>query len=335
MPTQAKFFAALLTAILFIIGLPCFAQAFTDDSDHLTVMVWNVERAANNFDQGPEKALQVIRDSGADVVLLQESYDIDGDRPRLGTWLAEQLGWNRYQGESIHLCVLSHLDIEETYFHHTWHGVGAKLKDEHGRVFVAYSIWLDWKGYTPYALRENPELDDDQLLENEVTNSKRLPQVESLLKYIKDQGHMDLEVPLLVGGDFNCPSHLDWTAEAEIERPFVRELPLPVSMAVIEAGFFDAYRSVYPDPVEHPGITWSPLYRVDANGRPLPLDRIDRLYIKQPQGQSVLHLVPDRATVLPEQLEDNDIPKAKRIFPSDHGAVVIRMRWQTGTAVER
>ena len=106
--------------------------------DHLRVMVWNVLRGGNSVQKGPEKALQVIRDAAPDVVLLQESYDIEDDRPKLGAWLAGELGWSQFQGDSAHLCVLTPYDIETTFFHHEWHGVGAKLKDPQGRSFVGH-----------------------------------------------------------------------------------------------------------------------------------------------------------------------------------------------------
>ena len=324
--------SAKLNPLLGLLALACLAlpaNVFADDDPHLTVMVWNVQRGANNFDQGPEKALRVIKESGADVVLLQESYDINGDRPKLGAWLAEQLGWSSYQGDSAHLCVLTKLDIEKTFYHHAWHGVGALLTDEAGRSFVAYSIWLDYRAYTPYALRDNPALTDDELLAHETEKSSRYKQIKALLAYIKEQGHLNLDVPLLVGGDFNCPSHLDWTEEAEQSRPFVRDLPLPVSKAVVKTGLIDAYREVHPDPIKEPGITWSPLYRINKQGKPETADRIDRLYIKQPADPTEPLLVPDKAMVLPEELEDNDIPQAQRLFPSDHSAVVIRLRWET------
>jgi len=301
------------------------------DPEHLTVMVWNIQRGANNFDRGPEKALEIIKQSGADVVLLQESYDIDGPRPKLGAWLAEQLGWNAYQGESAHLCVLTRLEITETFYHHAWHGVGARLRDKQGREFVAYSIWLDYRSYTPYALRDNPTISDEALLLHESQHSSRLKQAEALLGFIKDKGHLELEVPLLVGGDFNCPSHLDWTEEAARSRRHVRALPLPVSKALMDAGMKDAYRAVFPDPVKHPGITWSPLYRIDDKGQPETQDRIDRLYLKPSVGVVKPALTPDKAAVLPLKLEDNDIAQAKRRFPSDHGAVVIRMKWELAT----
>ena len=127
----------------------CFALASilqaSDPPDQLRVMVWNVLRGGNSVQQGPEKALQVIREAEPDVVLLQESYDIEGDRTKLGAWLAGELGWRQFQGESAHLCVLTSYDIDATYFHHEWHGVGARLKDPLGRSFVAWSVWLDWR----------------------------------------------------------------------------------------------------------------------------------------------------------------------------------------------
>ena len=52
--------------------------------NRLRVLVWNVLHGANDVDEGPEKALAVIRNAKPDIVLLQESYDINGDRPRLG-----------------------------------------------------------------------------------------------------------------------------------------------------------------------------------------------------------------------------------------------------------
>jgi len=67
--------------------------------------------------QGAEKALAVIQSENPDIVLLQESYDINDDRPHLGVWLAGELGWNQYQGESTHLCVLTPLKIETEFFH--------------------------------------------------------------------------------------------------------------------------------------------------------------------------------------------------------------------------
>ena len=64
------------------------------NSENLKVLVWNAWRGGNEVEQGPEKVLAVIREVSPDIVLMQESYDIDDDRPTLGRWIAGELGWN-------------------------------------------------------------------------------------------------------------------------------------------------------------------------------------------------------------------------------------------------
>jgi hypothetical protein len=62
-----------------------------------------------------------------------------------------------------------------------------------------------------------------------------------------------------VTGDFNSPSHLDWTPAAAAVRPEVPfAFDLPVSRAYADAGFRDSDREVHPDPVAVPGFTWTP-----------------------------------------------------------------------------
>ena len=127
-----------------------------EESDTLRVMVWNVLHGANDVTNGAEKALKIIRDTKPDIVMLQESYDINDERPKLGAWLAGELGWNQHQAESTHLCVLTPLNIETTFFHHTWHGVGTRLRDTWGRELLAWSIWIDYRAYITYALTRKP-----------------------------------------------------------------------------------------------------------------------------------------------------------------------------------
>lgn len=312
----------------------CFALASilqaSDSPDQLRVMVWNVLRGGNSVEQGPEKALQVIREAGPDVVLLQESYDIEGDRPKLGAWLAAELGWRQFQGESAHLCVLTPYDIDATYFHHEWHGVGAKLKDPLGRSFVAWSIWLDWRSFVGYELRDNPKMSDAELMAAETKRSGRFSQAKGLLEHLKQEGHCNESVPVLLGGDFNCPSHLDWTKDTQRVFARRRALDLPVSQLVLDAGFEDTFRKIHPNPVQHPGITWSPMYRGSISaeeGTPQSFERIDRLYVHKRNDELTSRLVPMAAQVLPVVWESDQIPAEARVFPSDHGAVVIDFEW--------
>ena len=306
--------------------------------DGLRVLVWNVLRGGNKVEQGPEKALAVIRSVEPDIVLLQESYDIDGDRPRLGEWLAGELGWNQYQGESAHLCIMTPLDLETTFFHHAWHGVGARVKDEHDREFLAWSIWIDYQSFIGYQLRDNPEMDDETLLEAESVRSDRLKQATALIEHLKEAGQLQSELPLLVGGDWNCPSHLDWTRDTARVYRNRREMPLPVSLAMRDAGFTDTFRALHPNPVQHPGITWSPMFRGPApgdEGTAQSFERIDRLYLKNPtDGTGRWSLRTTAAQVLPLVWEDDAVPSAQRTFPSDHGALVIDLEWISDRATD-
>ncbi|MEQ8762889.1 MAG: endonuclease/exonuclease/phosphatase family protein [Planctomycetota bacterium] len=295
-----------------------------DEPDSWRLMVWNIQRGANEFDHGPEKALAVIRAAAPDICLLQESYDIDGDRPTLGRWLADRLGWRAWQGESPHLCVLTRFEIEEKRFHEPWHGVGALVKDEAERRALVYSTWIDWRAYLPYALRDDPDQSDAKLLANETEGSDRVKQAAALLEHLRESKALEGEYPLLVGGDWNCPSHLDWTEDAARLFRYRLALPLPVSRMMAEAGFQDTFRAVHPDPTRTPGITWTPLDRGTPEA-PTPADRIDRLYLRNPaQGKK---LRPKKAHVLPRTLEPMTIPAKNRQFPSDHGAVIVDLEW--------
>ena len=131
-------FLILLTA-LFMAGCTTTPK---EPADTLNVLFWNVWRGTNEVDNGPEKTLQLIKDSKADICLLQESYDIKGDRPKFGDWAAKQLGWHYYQGKSPHLCVISRYKIKKTFYHAAWHMLGAELEDDKGRTIHAFSIWI-------------------------------------------------------------------------------------------------------------------------------------------------------------------------------------------------
>ena len=54
-------------------------------------------------------------------------------------------------------------------------------------------------------------------------------------------------------GDFNSPSHLDWTADAVAARDLPYAVEWPASKALADAGFRDSYREAHPDPAETAG----------------------------------------------------------------------------------
>jgi endonuclease/exonuclease/phosphatase family metal-dependent hydrolase len=289
------------------------------EPDTLRVLVWNLWRGGNEVSNGPEKALQLIKDSKADVCLLQESHDINGPRPKFGLWAAEEQGWNAWMGKSSHICVLSRYEIKKSFYQVGKHCLGVELEDDKGRTLHAFSVWIDYKSYAPYHLEKTPDCSDADLLACETTHSGRLKQSKAILAYLERNALTSLQTPLLVGGDWNSPSHLDWTKATSEVFPHRRPFPFPVSKGMEANGFVDTYRIIYPDPVKHPGDTWSPL-KVEK-----PKDRIDRLYYRT--NREVPLLKPVRATIYPEKLEDEAIPTLQRLFPSDHAALLIEFEW--------
>ncbi len=69
---------------------------------------------------------------------------------------------------------------------------------------------------------------------------------------------IDAGIPLFLTGDFNAPSHLDWTEASVGSLPHMKyAVDWPVSQAVGDFGFVDTFRAANPDPVADPGRTWT------------------------------------------------------------------------------
>src|SRR5262249_32532351 len=132
-------------------------------------------------------------------------------------------------------------------------------------------------------------------------------------------------VPVFIGGDFNAPSHLDWTAAVVTARPQLRfPLEWPVSKALADAGFRDSYREVHPDPVANPGITWTSGYPVPHREANEAIDRIDQIYAL---GNSTTV-----ASQIVGESGGPDIDIGITPWPSDHHAVVATFKAVPGPA---
>ncbi|MFI6362204.1 endonuclease/exonuclease/phosphatase family protein [Nocardia sp. NPDC050630] len=90
---------------------------------------------------------------------------------------------------------------------------------------------------------------------------------------------------VIMGGDLNEPSLLDWTpATAKSFDHNGVVMAWETTRRLRQAGFIDAYRSMYPDPATHPGLTW-PSDNLDVDVRELAWapeaderDRVDYIF---------------------------------------------------------
>jgi endonuclease/exonuclease/phosphatase family metal-dependent hydrolase len=181
----------------------------------------------------------VIRKAGADVVGVQEAE-------RNTKRLAKLLGW--YASPRAH--VISRFPIVDPP--HSG-GVYVFIEPIPGHVMAVANVHLPSTPYGPYEVRDGATRAQVLKVEREL----RMPAIVHPLAVLKRV--MAKGIPVVLTGDFNSPSYLDWTPAVSAVRP---EVPYPVvwpiSKALADAGLTDSYRDVYPDPVAKPGFTWTP-----------------------------------------------------------------------------
>lgn len=90
---------------------------------------------------------------------------------------------------------------------------------------------------------------------------------ESIRLVIEDATKSDADFVILAV-NFNEPSHLDWTEETKgLWDHNGAVVDWVCSKLLYEAGFRDAYRVKYPNPITHPGFTFpSDNRRCQSNG---------------------------------------------------------------------
>ena len=296
-------------AILGVLSVLAMSSACTSDSPEpdattdtaqsvpLKMMTFNIEYGGDEVDFA--SVSKAIEAADAEVVAVQEGY---AQIPAI----AEDLGWSYYDARTqvvsqYPLIAPSDPSNPEVY-----------VQLEPGNVVAVLNVHLPSTKFGPNRAAAGESV--EELIDGE---RHRVRAVEPTLSAAERL--MSEDIPVFLVGDFNSPSHLDWTADAVGQREYVTaEVPWPTTVAVDDAGLTDMYRSVYPDPVEAAGDTWPasrpfvPGYNPGPKGR--PSDRIDQMY----SGGAIT--TTDIAIVGEEKSPITEIPVSP--WPSDHRAVV-------------
>jgi endonuclease/exonuclease/phosphatase family metal-dependent hydrolase len=218
----------------------------------LSVMVFNVEYG------GTPATDAVLADVGADVVGVLESYN------RLPK-IAAAAGYPYYD---VGLQILSKYPILEPS---GAHGLYAYLEVRPGEAVAMINTHLDYVQDGPNRLNRGVSVADVLATEKQ----DRLSTIRTLIpsaRHLLGEGW-----PLLLTGDLNEPSHLDWTAQTASQHGGVGAVDWPVSEALASVGLHDSYRVAHPDPVTDPGDTWGGV--AGSHGTPR---RIDYAYVGGP-----------------------------------------------------
>jgi len=263
----------------------------------LRVMEFNVEYGGEGVDFAGVPA--AIEAAGADIVAIEEGY---ANMPRI----ARSVDWPYYDPRTQ---VLSRYPLltpagNEPYTY---------VEVAPGRVVAVANVHLPSTSYGPFQARDGAT--PKQIVATE--EHKRVPAVAPALEALEELAGQG--VPVFLVGDFNAPSHLDWTQEAVGAREQVRfPVAWPVSLVVEEAGLVDSYREANPDPVADPGLTWPANRPIVAGYNPYrndaPADRIDFVYAGGPARVTDSLLVGEEGGI--------GVDVQVSPWPTDHRAVV-------------
>ena len=326
-----------------------YSPAPTSATNRFTVMSFNVlEAGADAPDVGfpnsqfggarRDDIASVIRECGADIVGVQECGPVAWLLRELGpAWHGMATGGSEYTGAIVSRLPLEPVVVEDflTVARVTLPG-GAS-------VVLGNAHWWPNGGVASIMIEQRLRAGtipaDLRRFEQEILAASDTR--------LGPRGHfhtLDVLLPhlragenVILTGDFNSSSHLDWTARAAecgmdrwvnntSGRPLRFKIEWRGSKALADAGMQDAYRTIFPDEVAKPGITWTPPYPASVPARrpydDQVLDRIDRLYF----SGSNLKLI--RVGVVGENAATCDVFHAGP-WPSDHRALTATFAWET------
>lgn len=249
---------------------------------------------------GLPQVINLIRSSGADIVGLQESE-------KESAKIADAIGFHYIQHG--YTALLTRFKIESV----TPGGSGLILRTDKGQKLAFFNRHLFYKPYQPYQLLGIP-YQDGAFIKTEaeaIAESKRARGAD-VADALKDISSLEkATTPTILVGDFNEPSHLDWTEAAAKAGRHPVKVSWPSTKAFADIGFRDAYRELYPDEMKYPGFTWTPTTKPsDARDHH---DRIDFILYR---GKGIKLKSVD---IIGENKENATILVSP--YPSDHRAV--------------
>lgn len=240
------------------------------EAREIKVLQLNIWQEGTSVPNGYESMIDEIAYADADFVMLSEVRNYGGTRlcDRMVESLAAK-GKTYYSFKSKDSGLLSKFPITDstTIFpecndHGSMYKLVAELPE--GRRVSVYTTHLDYTNCAYYRVRgydgstwdELPEPDTD--LASILADNEASQRDDAIRLFIADAARDAAAGNLIfLAGDFNEPSHRDWTeATKDSADHHGMVVPWTVTTLLEEAGYADAYRVKYPNPVTHPGYTY-------------------------------------------------------------------------------
>ena len=293
----------------------------------LTILSFNIWGGGANEQKSVDETVAVIKAVNADIVGIQETR-LESDPctaescPAAGDSvagkIAEALGFHVYDQTKTNEAlwanaILSRYPIGPA----TPNDLGVSI-DVDGRKVHVFNIHLDDAPYQPYQLLNIeygpfPYLKTAEEAIASATDT-RGPALKLFFDDLKSAGDSDAA---FVFGDFNEPSHRDWTEAAANAGRHPIAVAYPTVKAIEAEGFVDTFRAANPDPVAKPGFTWTPTSEPTATDD--HHDRIDFALARAAQLEVL------EAGIVGEKAPEADIVVTP--WPSDHRATYAKVRF--------
>ena len=299
----------LLTALAFVFYFSLYAQEY-ENTQTFNVMTWNIWHGGNEdgTEVGPERVIEIILDSKADIVAMQETYG-SGER------IANALDFN-FHPRGTNVSILSRFPVvEDISVFEEFKCVGGLIELPDNRNIAFYSIWLPYnKEIWEVGTRDTTRPDLMQAACK--VSSDDLNKIEALItERLKDVKYSD--VPVVIAGDFNSMSALDYTPSSMDQYDVV--IDWPTSRIMLDLGYRDSWRELHSNVDRLNDRTWTPRFPEQEQ------DRIDFIYYRglSPVSEK---LEATNSIVVDSRLEKigND---TRETFPSDHAAVLTKFSW--------
>lgn len=257
-----------LAAGALLLCMACSCAAPEVEREDLKVLSWNVWHRGHSekyAEKGCRGTLDILKQSGADVITMVETYGAANQ-------VADALGYY-HRLLSDNLSIYSCYPIVKTYLFPekiSTFNFGGVMIDVDGRKVRVFDTWLH---YLPDATDVPVDLSEREIVEWEMSGT-RDEEVKKMLETLRPYLMQADSIPVIMAGDFNTHSHLDWTdAVREMYGHGGKTVAWPVSIEMQKAGFVDSFREMNPDVAKNIGTTWR--YGQGADKRN---DRIDYIY---------------------------------------------------------
>lgn len=250
----------------------------TSAKQRFTVLQWNIWQEGTMVKGGYDAIINEIVRLKPDFVTFSEVRNYHNSRfcDRIVSSLKEK-GETYYSFYSNDTGLLSKHPISDSTIvfplendHGTIHRM---LTEINGHPIAVYTAHLDYlkdayynvRGYHGSTWAEIPK--PESIAEVLAFNDASLRD-DAIKKFIT-AAKQDIEngIIVILGGDFNEPSHLDWTRSTkDLYDHNGMIIPWTVTLLLDNAGFIDAYREKYPDVLKYPGFTFpsdNPLVEVN------------------------------------------------------------------------